>query len=175
MGEKSFDKLMKRMNKDSYPYSSKQSVKQKPKNQSNIRNPDEIGDLLKKHAEWHKKSLVEKLDHYEKNIEGNSEQHNYLIEGGFRNPILNVLPRYMEIEKLDYKNIELKIILQEVYYTKGLNGKIILAERLSLYESDYNKLLRNYPCIREVISGIKKKGIKVVYDKKDMIIRSKSA
>ena len=56
-----------------------------------------------------------------------------------------------------------------------MNGKIILAERLSLYESDYNKLLRNYPCIREVISGIKKKGIKVVYDKKDMIIRSKSA
>ena len=153
MGEKDVNIFMKRLKKDSYLYSSK---------------PEELGDLLRKNEEWRKKSLVEKLDYYEKNAGENSEGYNSLIEGGFKNPILNVLPRYIEIEKLDYKNRELKIILQEVDHT-------ILKTTTSMFESDYNQLLKNYPCVRKVISGIEKKGIKIVYDRKDMRIGTKAA
>ena len=153
MGEKDVNIFMKRLKKDSYLYSSK---------------PEELGDLLRKNEEWRKKSLVEKLDYYEKNAGENSEGYNSLIEGGFKNPILNVLPRYIEIEKLDYKNRELKIILQEVDHT-------ILKTTTPMFESDYNQLLKNYPCVRKVISGIEKKGIKIVYDRKDMRIGTKAA
>ena len=160
MGEKDVNIFMKHLKKDSYPYSSK---------------PEELGDLLRKNEEWRKKSLVEKLDYYEKNAGENSEGYNSLIEGGFKNPILNVLPRYIEIEKLDYKNRELKIVLHESDSIKSLDGKILYTETKLIFESDYKQLLKDYPCVRKVISGIEKKGIKIVYDRKDMRIGTKAA
>jgi len=166
MGEKDVDNLMERLKN----YNSRKPVKQKPKDQSNIEDEEDrkIAHLLKKGAEYRKMSLVEKLDYYEKKNDVDSGHYHCLIDGGIRNIILNVLPRYIEIEKLVYKKREVKIILQEVDYT-------ILKTTTPMFESDYNQLLKNYPCVRKVISGLKKKGIKVIYDRKYSIIKDKVA
>ena len=133
---------------------------------------EDIGDLLRKNEEWRNKSLIKKLDSLEKNVEGNSEQYNSLIKGEIMTPILNVLPRYIDIEKWNYKDRELKIIFHKPEYLKGLSGKVIYETSEPMFESDYDQLLRNYPCVRKVISDIEKIGIKVVYDRKDGIIRT---
>ena len=92
----------------------------------------------------------------------------FLIEGEIIAPIIYALPRYIDVESWYYKNRELKIILQEVDHT-------ILKTTTPMFESDYNQLLKNYPCVRKVIFGIEKKGIKIVYDRKDMRIGTKAA
>ena len=81
MGKKSVDSFMKGLSKGPYNYnntSNKNSVKQKPKNQSNIEKPEKLV-YDKKQNGWRYKSLVEKLDSLEKNVKGNSKQYNFLI------------------------------------------------------------------------------------------------
>ncbi len=177
MGEKDVDTLMKRLKK--YSYSDK-PVKQKLKNQSNIDKPGEIGELLKKQAEYHKMSLVEKLDFYENNIknlktelEEKNTHYNHFIEWEIIDPILLVLPRGIAFESYAYKNKRLEIKLHKPDYM-DIDGKQTLLGGRSLFEDDYKQLLKDYPVVKEAISNLKRKGIKIFY-KKEIRIGSKAA